>query len=107
MRTRTPRDGVRERRAGRSRIPAFLSNFLTYVGHGYFMPAKESPRENTPSWDDVRNEASALTREMMHESLKWSRRALQLSIHFGDMAFSRSKEAAEHAKETVQKVRSR
>ncbi len=69
------------------------------------MAAKNNPQAKIPSWDEVREEASALTREVVHDSLKWSRKALHLANHMADTAYLRSKEAAEKARESVDKVR--
>lgn len=34
---------------------------------------------DSPTWDDVRDEASALTREVIQQSLVWSRRAFKVA----------------------------
>ena len=69
------------------------------------MPAKNSTQARATSWDEVREEASQFTREVMMDSLKWSRKALHLANDMADMALARSKEAADRARKSVDKVR--
>jgi predicted translin family RNA/ssDNA-binding protein len=69
------------------------------------MPAKSNPQSRVTTWDEVREEASQFTREVMMDSIKWSRKALHLANNMADMALARSKEAAERARKSVDKVR--
>lgn len=71
------------------------------------MTATGDTEDPSPSWDDVRDEASALTREVAHQSLQWTRRAFRLAGSMADVAFAASKKAAERAQQAADRVRNR
>jgi predicted translin family RNA/ssDNA-binding protein len=67
-----------------------------------------SPKKSTePTWDDVREEASALTREVMHQSIIWTHRAFTMATHMAEMTAKATEEAVGKAGETLDKVRRR
>jgi uncharacterized protein (DUF608 family) len=71
------------------------------------MPTASRTKSDPPSWDDVREEASALTREMMQQSIIWTHRAFNLATHMIEMTAKASEEAVQKAGDTLDKVRRR
>jgi predicted translin family RNA/ssDNA-binding protein len=71
------------------------------------MSPQNRAKDVAPTWEDVRDEAGQLTREVMHQSLVWTRRAFNLATNLAEMTAKAAEEATEKAEETFKKVRNR
>ncbi len=70
-------------------------------------PKSATPEDSDvpPSWDDIREEASALTREVAEQGLIWTRRAFKLASRAAWSAAQRAEKAKKRASSTMGKVR--
>jgi hypothetical protein len=86
----------------------FSGNYLTCRQlFGLMSPASRTKDTPPPTWDDIREEASQLTREMLQQSIVWSHRAFTLASHMAEMTAKATEETVQKAGETLDKVRRR